>query len=132
MVLKFSNGITGGRLVGYSADADRVSDRPGPLAVFLLPCVHLCIFRDGAEQLSVDRAMRAASRAEIVVMVLDGSEGVTQQVGTVLRFVFADRSSLQCAVCSSINSRHPGLGSAAPCKSVASVRHVLLQASRHS
>jgi predicted GTPase len=39
----------------------------------------LC-FRDGAEQLSVDRAMRAVSRAEIVVIVLDGSEGVTQQV----------------------------------------------------
>lgn len=37
--------------------------------------------RDGAEQLSVDRALRALSRAEVVVMVVDGSDGVTQQVG---------------------------------------------------
>jgi GTP-binding protein len=36
--------------------------------------------RDGAEQLSVDRALRALSRAEVVVMVVDGSDGVTQQV----------------------------------------------------
>ncbi|KAF6250889.1 P-loop containing nucleoside triphosphate hydrolase protein [Scenedesmus sp. NREL 46B-D3] len=35
--------------------------------------------KDGAEQLSVDRAMRAVSRAEVVAIVLDGSEGVTQQ-----------------------------------------------------
>jgi predicted GTPase len=42
-------------------------------------CFYLCC-RDGAEQLSVDRAMRAVSRAEISVIVLDGSEGVTQQV----------------------------------------------------
>jgi hypothetical protein len=35
--------------------------------------------RDGAEQLSVDRAMRAVTRAEVVVIVVDGSEGVTQQ-----------------------------------------------------
>eukprot|EP00775_Hariotina_reticulata_P007231 gene7231-7444_t len=37
--------------------------------------------KDGAEQLSVDRAMRAVSRAEVVVIVVDGSEGVTQQEG---------------------------------------------------
>ena len=35
---------------------------------------------DGAEQLSVDRALRAVRRAEVVVQVLDASEGVTQQV----------------------------------------------------
>lgn len=29
----------------------------------------------------MDRALRALSRAEVVVMVVDGSEGVTQQVG---------------------------------------------------
>ncbi len=40
--------------------------------------------RDGAEQLSVDRALRALSRAEVVVMVVDGSDGVTQQVGASL------------------------------------------------
>lgn len=37
--------------------------------------------RDGAEQLSVDRALRALSRAEVVVMVVEASDGVTQQVG---------------------------------------------------
>jgi predicted GTPase len=37
--------------------------------------------KDGAEQLSVDRALRAIKRAEIVVAVIDGSEGITQQVG---------------------------------------------------
>jgi hypothetical protein len=36
--------------------------------------------RDGAEQLSVDRALQALSRAEVAVIVLDASEGVTQQV----------------------------------------------------
>eukprot|EP00878_Enallax_costatus_P023248 GHUV01024717.1.p1 GENE.GHUV01024717.1~~GHUV01024717.1.p1 ORF type:complete len:327 (+),score=101.97 GHUV01024717.1:120-1100(+) len=35
--------------------------------------------KDGAEQLSVDRALRALSRAEVVVIVVDASEGVTQQ-----------------------------------------------------
>jgi len=35
--------------------------------------------KDGAEQLSVDRALRAMRRAEIVVIVIDGSEGITQQ-----------------------------------------------------
>lgn len=44
----------------------------------LVACCRCC--RDGAEQLSVDRALRALSRAEVVVMVVDGSEGVTQQV----------------------------------------------------
>jgi hypothetical protein len=57
------------------------------------------LFRDGAEQLSVDRAMRAVSRAEIVVIVLDGSEGVTQQVRAVhimlMSTVNSGRSSLQ-------------------------------------
>lgn len=45
-------------------------------------CPHCCccFCRDGAEQLSVDRALRALSRAEVVVMVVDGSDGVTQQV----------------------------------------------------
>lgn len=43
-------------------------------------CLHLCVCRDGAEQLSVDRALRALSRAEVVVIVVDASEGVTQQV----------------------------------------------------
>lgn len=47
----------------------------GLMAVLLLT---LC-GRDGAEQLSVDRAMRAVTRAEVVVIVVDGSEGVTQQ-----------------------------------------------------
>jgi GTP-binding protein len=37
--------------------------------------------KDGAEQLSVDRAVRAVSRADVVVVVVDASEGVTQQVG---------------------------------------------------
>lgn len=46
-------------------------------AVVCCPCL-----RDGAEQLSVDRALRALSRAEVVVMVVDGSDGVTQQVCT--------------------------------------------------
>lgn len=36
--------------------------------------------KDGAEAISVDRAMRAMGRAEVVVMVVDASEGVTQQV----------------------------------------------------
>ena len=36
--------------------------------------------KDGAEQLSVDRAVRALGRAEVVVIVVDASEGVTQQV----------------------------------------------------
>lgn len=35
--------------------------------------------KDGAEQLSVDRALRAIRRAEIVVAVIDASEGITQQ-----------------------------------------------------
>lgn len=50
----------------------------------LLP--HWC--RDGAEQLSVDRALRALSRAEVVVMVVDGSDGVTQQVSRLVVFVW--------------------------------------------
>lgn len=37
--------------------------------------------KDGAESISVDRAMRAMGRAEVVVMVIDAAEGVTQQVG---------------------------------------------------
>ena len=37
--------------------------------------------RDGAEQLSVDRAIRAARRADVAVLVVDAEEGVTQQVG---------------------------------------------------
>jgi hypothetical protein len=37
--------------------------------------------KDGAESISVERAMRAMGRAEVVVMVIDASEGVTQQVG---------------------------------------------------
>jgi predicted GTPase len=36
--------------------------------------------KDGAESISVDRAMRAMGRAEVVVMVVDAEEGVTQQV----------------------------------------------------
>ncbi len=36
--------------------------------------------KDGAEQLSVERALRAMRRAEVVVAVLDASEGITQQV----------------------------------------------------
>ncbi len=36
---------------------------------------------DGAEQLSVDRAMRAVRRADVAVLVVDATEGVTQQVG---------------------------------------------------
>lgn len=35
---------------------------------------------DGTEQLSVDRAMRAVRRADVAVLVVDGTEGVTQQV----------------------------------------------------
>ncbi len=35
---------------------------------------------DGAEQLSVDRAMRAVRRADVAVLVIDAVEGVTQQV----------------------------------------------------
>lgn len=35
--------------------------------------------KDGAEQLSVDRALRAMRRAEVVVIVIDGTEGVTSQ-----------------------------------------------------
>ncbi|KAI8466297.1 MAG: P-loop containing nucleoside triphosphate hydrolase protein [Monoraphidium minutum] len=35
--------------------------------------------KDGAEQISVDRALRAMGRAEVVVMVIDATEGVTQQ-----------------------------------------------------
>ncbi|GLC45491.1 hypothetical protein PLESTM_001741600 [Pleodorina starrii] len=34
---------------------------------------------DGAEQLSVDRAMRAVRRADVAVLVVDAVEGVTQQ-----------------------------------------------------
>lgn len=34
---------------------------------------------DGTEQLSVDRAMRAVRRADVAVLVVDGTEGVTQQ-----------------------------------------------------
>jgi GTP-binding protein len=36
--------------------------------------------KDGAETLSVDRAFRAMRRADIAVMVIDGSEGITVQV----------------------------------------------------
>lgn len=36
--------------------------------------------KDGPEQLSVDRALRAIRRAEVVVAVVDASEGITQQV----------------------------------------------------
>ena len=36
---------------------------------------------DGAEVLSVDRAMRAVRRAEVAVLVVDAVEGITQQVG---------------------------------------------------
>lgn len=35
--------------------------------------------KDGPESLSVDRALRAMSRAEVAVMVIDASEGITQQ-----------------------------------------------------
>lgn len=35
--------------------------------------------KDGAEQLSVDRALRAMRRAAVVVLVVDGTEGVTSQ-----------------------------------------------------
>lgn len=45
-----------------------------------VPCPCSPLLRDGAEQLSVDRALRALSRAEVAVIVLDGAEGVTQQV----------------------------------------------------
>lgn len=35
---------------------------------------------DGAEQISVDRAMRAVRRADVAVLVIDAVEGITQQV----------------------------------------------------
>lgn len=35
---------------------------------------------DGAEAISVERAVRAMGRAEVVVLVVDASQGVTQQV----------------------------------------------------
>lgn len=37
--------------------------------------------KDGAEPISVDRAFRAMKRANVAVLVIDGSEGITQQVG---------------------------------------------------
>jgi len=64
----------------------RVSFQPCPstLPHVFIQFVHMLLpwwcCRDGAEQLSVDRALRALSRAEVVVMVVDGSDGVTQQV----------------------------------------------------
>jgi GTP-binding protein len=36
--------------------------------------------KDGAESISVDRAVRAIGRAEVVALVVDATEGVTQQV----------------------------------------------------
>lgn len=36
--------------------------------------------KEGSETLSVDRALRAVRRADIAVLVVDASEGVTQQV----------------------------------------------------
>ena len=37
--------------------------------------------KDGPESISVDRALRAMKRANVAVMVVDASEGITQQVG---------------------------------------------------
>lgn len=35
--------------------------------------------KDGAESISVERSIRAVRRADVVVLVIDGTEGVTQQ-----------------------------------------------------
>lgn len=53
-------------------------------SVLLSPLVSHCQVadsKDGPESLSVDRALRAMKRADVVVMVIDASEGITQQVG---------------------------------------------------
>jgi hypothetical protein len=50
-------------------------------------CMALCQVaesKDGAEVISVDRALRAIRRAEVVVSVIDAAEGITQQVRAVV------------------------------------------------
>jgi hypothetical protein len=54
---------------------------PSSKTIFAWVAVQVADSKDGAEQLSVDRALRAIRRAEFVVAVIDGSEGITQQVG---------------------------------------------------
>ena len=55
--------------------------------------------KDGPESLSVDRALRAMKRADVAVMVIDASEGVTQQVGGAGCAVAAEGVS-SCCWCS--------------------------------
>jgi GTPase len=42
-------------------------------------CPQVAESKDGAEVISVDRALRAIRRAEVVVSVIDAAEGITQQ-----------------------------------------------------
>jgi hypothetical protein len=77
-LLAVSYGPSAAQVIGSTCVNKSV---PAGITPRALPCICPSVCRDGAEQLSVDRALRALSRAEVVVMVVDGSEGVTQQVG---------------------------------------------------
>ena len=62
----------------------------------------------------MDRALRALSRAEVVVMVVDGSDGVTQQVRRLLLVLLAVQYSTTTAAhapaASSAATQAPCLG----------------------
>ncbi|KAL4446309.1 hypothetical protein ABPG77_003116 [Micractinium sp. CCAP 211/92] len=54
--------------------------------------------KDGAEPLSVERAFRAVRRSEVAVLVLDASEGVTQQDFRLAEYIAAEGRACVIAV----------------------------------
>ena len=53
--------------------------------------------KDGAEPLSVERAFRAVRRAEVAVLVIDATEGITQQDYRLAEYIAAEGRA--CVVC---------------------------------